>query len=85
MLTATPPSSAAPAVPAPVSVLPESLRAVPVAVEPSLAALVITYLLMVPSVDLKVMCSFSVIPLAASPSATVIVAVDATEDISVPT
>ena len=75
ILTATPPSSSAPAVPAPVSVLPESLRSVPVTVEPSLSASVITYLLVVPSVEVMVMCSFSVIPLAASPSATVTLAV----------
>ena len=77
ILTAIPPSSGAPAVPAPVSVLSPSDRTVPVAVEPSLAELVITYLLVVPSVEVIVMCSFSVIPLAASPSATVIVAVAA--------
>ena len=73
MLTAVPKFSLTPAVPAPVSVTP-LINIVPVSVEPSLAALVITYLFETPEAEVITICSFSVIPLAASPSAIIIVA-----------
>ena len=72
--TAMPPESSAPAVLAPVSE-PE-LKTIPVATVVALSS-TITYFFSVSSVDLIVINSFSDIPLSASPSATVIVAVAA--------
>ena len=57
------------------SVLPESLKIVPVTVVSSEAALVIEYFLVVPSVEINVRAASSATPTAASPSVTVRVVV----------